>query len=96
LKYLSEYDHLFQIPREKKNQDYKRYLDSLFEYLYGYLERVKPLLDIRNEVEKAVEDFEKKWSEGTFPGWPVIFYIIYHIYILLLIKNLLFLYVLYL
>ena len=21
----------------------------------------------------AIKDFEKKWSEGTFPGWPVNF-----------------------
>ena len=72
MKYLSEYDHLFQISREKKNQDYKRYLDSLYQYLYGYLERVKPLLDINSEIEKSLVDFEKKWIEGTFPGWPVI------------------------
>ncbi len=63
---------MFQISREKKNQDYKRYLESLCEYLYGYLERVKPLLDINSEIEKSFLDFEKKWTDGTFPGWPVI------------------------
>ena len=68
---MSEYDHLFAISREKKNQDYKRYLESLLEYLYDYLARVKPLLDINNEIEVALKDFEKKWTDGTFPGWPV-------------------------
>ncbi|CAF0874144.1 unnamed protein product [Brachionus calyciflorus] len=68
--YLSTYDHLFKIPREKKNQDYFKYLQSLFNYLNDYLARVKPLLDTESEINQAVNDFERKWSEGTFPGWP--------------------------
>ena len=68
---MSEYDHLFNIQREKKNQDYKRYLESLLDYLYNYLLRVKPLLNIDNEINLAIRDFEKKWSDGTFIGWPV-------------------------
>jgi splicing factor 3A subunit 3 len=46
-------------------------LESLFDYLYTYLARVKPLLDINNEIDIAARDFEKKWTDGTFPGWPV-------------------------
>ena len=41
--------------------------------MYDYLSRVKPLLDINNEIEVALKDFEKKWTDGTFPGWPVWF-----------------------
>jgi splicing factor 3A subunit 3 len=74
---LSEYDRLFKMSKEKKNQDYKRYLEALFDYLYNYLQRVKPLLDIDNELEQTRLDFEKKWSEGTFPGWPVNIIFIY-------------------
>jgi len=40
------------------------------EYLTDYLTRIRPLLDLNEEVKKAVLDFEKKWAEGTFPGWP--------------------------
>ena len=68
---MSEYDHLFNIQREKKNQDYQRYLESLLDYLYNYLLRVKPLLNIDNEIGFAIKEFEKKWSDGSFPGWPV-------------------------
>ena len=68
---MSEYDHLFSISRDKKNQEYKRYLDALYDYLYGYLERIKPLLDTEQEFVAAQKDFEKKWTEGTFPGWQV-------------------------
>lgn len=32
--------------------------------------RVKPLLDINQEVAKSNADFDKQWSEGSFPGWP--------------------------
>lgn len=71
LKYLSEYDRLFKIPKDKKNQDYLRYVESLGDYLYNYTTRVKPLFDIDAELENVNADFEKKWSEGTFPGWPV-------------------------
>ncbi len=68
---MSEYDHLFAIAKEKKNQEYVKYLEALHNYLYNYVERVKPLLDITQELDLAHRDFEKKWSEGTFPGWPV-------------------------
>ena len=62
---------MFAIPREKKNtQEYKRYLEALLDYLYGYLQRIRPLLDIDTELVNAKKDFEKKWSEGVFPGWP--------------------------
>lgn len=72
MQYLSEYDHLFKIPREKKNTDYKNYLIALLDYLYHYLERVKPLLNIEKEIEFAMVEFETKWREGSFQGWPVI------------------------
>lgn len=62
---------MFNIQREKKNQDYQRYLEALLEYLYNYLLRVKPLINIDNEIDFAIKEFEKKWLDGTFPGWPV-------------------------
>lgn len=69
---MSEYDRLFKIPKEKKtNQEYMRYIESLGDYLYGYMTRVKPLFDVDVDLEQTKADFEKKWSEGTFPGWPV-------------------------
>jgi splicing factor 3A subunit 3 len=67
---LSEYDQFFSIAKEKKNQEYKLYLEELFNYLYNYLLRVKPLIDINKELQQVSEEFEKKWLEGTFPGWP--------------------------
>ncbi len=72
LKYLSQYDHLFAIGKEKKlTPEYKRYLDSLYDYLLEYIERVKPLFDLDMEMKMADADFEKRWNDGSFPGWPV-------------------------
>lgn len=71
LKYLSQYDHLFAIPREKKTPDYKRYLEALYDYLYDFIQRVKPLLDIGTEIKNTEIEFEQKWNDGAFPGWMV-------------------------
>ncbi|UYV64273.1 SF3A3 [Cordylochernes scorpioides] len=69
LTYLSIFDQLFEIPREKKNSDYKRYLECLLDYLQDYTNRVKPLLDLNEEIEHVVDEFEKQWDNGNFPGW---------------------------
>ncbi|RMB98535.1 hypothetical protein DUI87_24749 [Hirundo rustica rustica] len=42
---LSTFDQLFDIPKERKNAEYKRYLEMLLAYLQDYTDRVKPLLD---------------------------------------------------
>lgn len=43
----------------------------LLEYLQDYTDRVKPLLDQNELFGKIQAEFEKKWDNGTFPGWPV-------------------------
>lgn len=68
--YLMTFDHVFDIPKERKNMDYKKYLESLNDYLYGYIVRIKPLLDIDAELAKVEVEFQKQWVNGTFPGWP--------------------------
>lgn len=68
--YLSIFDQLFDIPKERKNAEYKRYLEMLLEYLQDYTDRVKPLQDQNELFGKIQTDFEKKWDNGTFPGWP--------------------------
>ena len=68
--YLSIFDHLYDIPKDRKNAEYRKYLDSLFEYLHGFNQRVKPLMDLDKSLEQTKADFERQWSEGIFPGWP--------------------------
>ncbi|KAI4818157.1 hypothetical protein KUCAC02_011517 [Chaenocephalus aceratus] len=71
ISFLSSFDQLFDIPKDRKNAEYKsRYLEMLLEYLQDYTERVKPLLDQNELYGKVLGEFEKKWENGTFPGWP--------------------------
>uniref|UniRef100_A0A8C1UTP1 Splicing factor 3a, subunit 3 n=1 Tax=Cyprinus carpio TaxID=7962 RepID=A0A8C1UTP1_CYPCA len=68
--YLSTFDQLFDISKDRKNAEYKKYLEMLLEYLQEYTERVKPLLDQNELYGKILAEFEKKWESGMFPGWP--------------------------
>jgi len=70
LTYLVSFDRLFEIPKERKNQEYKNYLTKLLDYLLDFLSRTKPLLNIDKELKEAMEDFETKYEAGTMPGWP--------------------------
>lgn len=69
--YLSIFDHLFDIPRERKNSDYRNYIRILLTYLKDFVNRVKPLQDQAMELAIAHQEFVKQWDSGTFPGWPV-------------------------
>lgn len=51
--YLSVFDHLFDIPKDRKNAEYRRYVESLLEYLTEFLSRVRPLHDLNADVEEA-------------------------------------------
>jgi len=70
LTFLSLFDRLFDIPKERKTQDYRKYLESLLEYLFDFISRAKPLLDLEQEMKTAIADFEENWEKGSFPGWP--------------------------
>lgn len=67
--YLMIFDHLYDIPKDRKNAEYRKYLDALNEYLYGFNQRVKPLMDLDKSLEQTKADFERQWADGIFPGW---------------------------
>lgn len=69
--YLTIFDCLFDIPRDKKNFEYRTYLQSLVDYLVDYVARVKPLMDIDSLFHLIEQDFEREFAAGTFQGWPV-------------------------
>ncbi|GFG37607.1 hypothetical protein Cfor_12689 [Coptotermes formosanus] len=68
--YLTTFDHLFDIPKDRKNSEYRKYLDVLLDYLHTYLMRVRPLLDLNSELENVQRQFQVQWENGNFPGWP--------------------------
>ena len=70
LTFLSSFDRLFEIPKERKNHEYKKYLNKVLDYVYGFLQRTKPLLDLEKELQEAGDDFAVKYDIGMFMGWP--------------------------
>jgi len=70
ISYIQSFDQLYDIAKERKGADYKHYLGMLLDYLYGFLRRVKPLLDLGAELQVITADFEDKFEKGEFPGWP--------------------------
>ena len=69
--YLTVFDRLYEcVPKEKKGNDYKNYLRMLLDYLFDFTRRVKPLLDLSEEISEAQKEFEPKFASGDFPGWP--------------------------
>jgi len=70
LTYLVSFDRLFDISKEKKTHEYKKYLEVLHNYLYYYIQRTQPLLNVENELQEVMAEFEKRFEAGTFPGWP--------------------------
>lgn len=70
LTYLTTFDRLFEIPKERKNHEYKKYLNKLLDYVYGFLQRTKPILNLEKELQEAMGDFHSKYDTGNFMGWP--------------------------
>ena len=57
-----------------KTYEYRQYLfDHLHPYLFDFFKRCKPLFNIERDLGHVKQDFELKWEQGIFPGWPVRF-----------------------
>ena len=62
--FLGVFDHLQDISKDKKNSQYREYLFTLLEYLHSYVERVKPLLDMGEELDSVNKEFAEQWDNG--------------------------------
>lgn len=67
--YLMTFDHVFDIPKDRKNKEYKKYVESINAYLHNFIVRVQPLHDLEDELLKVDLEFQKQWLQGNFPGW---------------------------
>lgn len=71
LEYITRFDRLFDIPRDiKTSASYRKYLDSLLEYLVEFYKRAFPLYNIDEDMKNVIIQFEQPWEEGSVPGWP--------------------------
>ncbi|KAB0802975.1 hypothetical protein PPYR_05161 [Photinus pyralis] len=68
--YLSMFEQLYDIPKERKTGEYRRYLVMLIEYLSWFVQRVKPLMDLEADLQTEVDAVINQWDSGTVPGWP--------------------------
>jgi splicing factor 3A subunit 3 len=69
LTYLEQMEKLELVPVTSKNGAYRNYLANLRRYLEDYLTRAQPLLDQEKLRKDALEEFERHWRLGSFPGW---------------------------
>ena len=67
---IQSFDQLYDIAKERKGTDYNQYLGIHLDYLYGFLRRVKTLLDLNVELNIITADFDEKFEKGEFSGWP--------------------------
>lgn len=68
--YLMTFDHVFDIPKDRKNMEYKKYLETMIEYLHNYVQRIKPLLDLDAELQKVDKEFQNNGQTEHSPGGP--------------------------
>jgi len=69
IQYIQNFDKLSEIPKEKKNAEYKAYLTNLIDYLYSFINRTKPLLPLDQQLSEAIADIEVRFDKGECPGW---------------------------
>ncbi|KAK9728721.1 Pre-mRNA-splicing factor sap61 [Basidiobolus ranarum] len=69
LTYLSEFDNFATIPKQAKNLEYRKYIQSLQSYLEDFIKRVNPLKNLDQIKRTAIEEMSVQWEKGTYPGW---------------------------
>nr|CAI5832704.1 unnamed protein product [Callosobruchus analis] len=70
ISYLGMFDQLYDIPKERKTGEYRKYLLALIEYLSWFVQRIRPLMDLDSDLNDVVEQVLANWDSGTVPGWP--------------------------
>ncbi|CAH0559277.1 unnamed protein product [Brassicogethes aeneus] len=70
ISYLSTFDQLYEIPKERKSGEYRKYLLTLIEYLSWFVQRIRPLMDLDKDLQEEADSIINIWESGTVPGWP--------------------------
>lgn len=69
ISYITSFDQLYDVPRDKKGGEYRKYLASLLDYLWSFMTRTRPLLDLDSTMVDHLSDFDTKFERGELPGW---------------------------
>jgi len=67
--FITSFDQLYDVARDKKGGEYRKYLASLLDYLWAFMSRTRPLLDLDTEMQEILADFDSKFEKGELPGW---------------------------
>eukprot|EP01027_Heterolobosea_sp_BB2_P015866 GEZU01022663.1.p1 GENE.GEZU01022663.1~~GEZU01022663.1.p1 ORF type:complete len:432 (+),score=143.30 GEZU01022663.1:55-1350(+) len=67
--FLSQFYKFHEIKRGSKNEQYKKYLEELLNYLEDFYKRTQPFSDLKAILAESDTEFSKKWEEGTILGW---------------------------
>ncbi|CAG9772370.1 unnamed protein product [Ceutorhynchus assimilis] len=70
ISYLSMFDQLYDIPKERKTGEYRKYLNCLIEYLCWFIQRIKPLLHLDILLDDEARKAAIEWETDSCPGWP--------------------------
>lgn len=65
------FDQLYDIPKERKTGEYRRYLVTILEYLSWFVQRIKPLMNLDVDLQIVVDLVLEQWDSGNVLGWPV-------------------------
>jgi len=69
ISYITSFDQLYDVPRDRKGGEYRRYLAALLDYLWSFIGRTRPILDLDKEMVEVLKDFDAKFEGGQLPGW---------------------------
>ena len=70
ISYITSFDQLYDVPRDRKGGEYRKYLAALLDYLWSFMTRTRPLLDLEVEIGgEVLKDFDSKFERGELPGW---------------------------
>ncbi|KAK4521980.1 uncharacterized protein ATC70_004519 [Mucor velutinosus] len=71
LQYLNEFDDFAtNYPKSiKSTEEYKAYINQLFDYLHSFFRRAKPLYNTAELEEEVLEEFNRQWELGQVKGW---------------------------
>ena len=69
ISYITSFDQLYDVPRDRKGGEYRKYLAALLDYLWSFMTRTRPLLDLEMEMAEVLKDFDSKFERGELPGW---------------------------
>ena len=62
--FLDEFDRFVDVPLERKNGPYRKYLLQLVGYLSGFILRAKPLVDLHAIEQQIEKQFRARWESG--------------------------------